>query len=102
MAPLACENRRVNPFPPRRLTERASQLKEPGMAFNSSVAIALMRVPHGAPRPGEEECRKALERDRSHLRLPPRPDSGMVLQISGPYSVRIGEDEVDEYLVWER
>ena len=71
------------------------------MSAGTSLALAVVRVLRGAPRPGREQCRRALDQDRAMLRLPPG-DAGNDLIVAGPYPVTLGEQALDEYVVWER
>jgi hypothetical protein len=71
------------------------------MFAGTSIAIALIRVPRGAPAPGDDECRRALAEDRVHLRLP-RQNGGFEVEISGPHPISVAAGEFDEYVVWER
>jgi hypothetical protein len=62
--------------------------------------LALVRINRGAPRPTDDVFRAALHRDRSELNLPPASIGEMA--VAGPYAVRVGDDDLDEYVVWER
>ena len=62
--------------------------------------LALVRTSRGAPRPTDDVFRAALRRDRDELNLP-SPSIGE-MTIAGPYAVRVGGDDLDEYVVWER
>jgi hypothetical protein len=64
------------------------------------AVLALIRVDRGAPRPDEDALRKALAADRAFLRLQPQPV--VDIEVAGPYAVRVGDDDFDEYVVWER
>jgi hypothetical protein len=71
------------------------------MSRATASALAVLRVPKGAPRPSEEEFRAALREDRKRLGLDEQPvfaDFG----VAGPYPVVIDGVEYDEYVVWER
>ncbi len=45
--------------------------------------------------------RAALRADRERLALPSNGAEGDI-EIAGPYAIRVGERELDEYVVWER
>ena len=66
-----------------------------------ALAFALIRVPHGAPRPSDDAFRAALARDRAQLRLPPL-NGHVEFAVAGPYEVVVGGAELDEYTVWEK
>lgn len=71
------------------------------MSAGSSLALALIRVPHGNPRPSDEECRTALVRDREELRrsgLNGAPE----FDLAGPYHIIVDGNDVDEWVVWEK
>lgn len=63
-------------------------------------ALTLVHVDRGAPPPDEETLRVALRRDREHLHRP--QESLGEVAVAGPYPVRVGGREMDEYVVWER
>ena len=65
-----------------------------------SAALVLIRVDRGAPCPDLEVLRAALREDRRRLAAP-APPAGEV-EAHGPYPVRIGDRDLDEYVVWER
>ncbi|MBI4515003.1 MAG: hypothetical protein HY699_04205 [Deltaproteobacteria bacterium] len=71
------------------------------MYGGTSLALAFVRVPRGTPRPSDDECWAALDRDRATLRLPASNTRGGLV-ITGPHPVTAGEQLLDEYLVWER
>jgi len=71
------------------------------MSGGTSIAMALVRVPRGAPAPEEEELRTALARDHSRLRLP-APNGLLEIEVNGPYAITVDGEELDEYVVWER
>jgi|GEM_PF-1109584 len=68
----------------------------PGLAS----ALAVIRVPRGAPRPSDAEQRAVLEGDRRQLGLPPETYQRDCI-IAGPYAVSIEGEALDEYVVWE-
>ena len=65
------------------------------------AALAVVRVPRGAARPTNQELRHALEQDRHALHLAPAAVEGDLV-VTGPYPVTMGEQQFDEYVVWER
>lgn len=65
------------------------------------LAFALIRVPHGAPRPSDDACREAIARDRAQLRLPPL-NGRVEFALAGPYAVDVNGTTLDEYTVWEK
>ena len=71
------------------------------MSAGTSIALATVRVPHGADRPPESVFREAIERDRKVLGVPPDLIRGD-LAVAGPYVITVGERQLDEYVVWER
>lgn len=71
------------------------------MTRETAMALVILRVPKGAPRPTEEEFRRALEEDRARLHLQPSSAFRDYL-VSGPFSVTLDGQEFDEYVVWER
>jgi hypothetical protein len=71
------------------------------MPAGTSLALAVLRVPRGASAPSPERLREALDEDRDRLRLPRRKSDNDVV-IAGPYPIEIGDQELDEYVVWER
>lgn len=71
------------------------------MLSGMSLALAVIRVPHGAARPGRDQFRAALDEDRRFLHLPPG-DPRNDLVVTGPSLVNVGEQSFDEYVVWER
>jgi hypothetical protein len=71
------------------------------MSRATATALAVVRVPKGAPRPSDAEFRRALEEDLARLGLEPRheiPD----FCVAGPFPVSLDGQEFDEYVVWER
>lgn len=71
------------------------------MARATATALAIVRVPKGAPRPTDEEFRRALEEDRGRLHL--EPSSAFTdYFVSGPFPVTVDGQAFDEYVVWER
>jgi hypothetical protein len=58
-------------------------------------------VARGAPAPTEADARAAIARDRSLLRLPEKY-AGAEVAIAGPYAVTDGNEQFDEYVIWER
>lgn len=71
------------------------------MSRATATALAVVRVPKGAPRPTDDEFRAALEEDRKRLHLDSQPLFGDIA-VAGPYPVTIEGVEYDEYVVWER
>ncbi|MCX8073739.1 MAG: hypothetical protein N3C12_15030 [Candidatus Binatia bacterium] len=71
------------------------------MSRATATALAIVRVPKGAPRPSDDEFRRALEEDRARLHLEPQPYIADFF-VAGPYSVTLDGQEFDEYVVWER
>jgi hypothetical protein len=71
------------------------------MTTGTALALAIVRVARGAARPSAEQLRHALDRDRAVLRLPPG-DARNDLTVAGPYPVAVGDQQLDEYVVWER
>lgn len=71
------------------------------MSRATATALAIVRVPKGAPRPSDEEFRRALEEDRARLRLEPAPDI-LDFYVAGPFAITLDGQEFDEYVVWER
>jgi len=71
------------------------------MSSATPIALATLRLPHGAPRPSDETLRQAVERDRQKLRLAP-PATPMDIAVAGPYPVTVGGELLDEYVAWER
>jgi len=65
----------------------------------SPRALVVLRVPRGAPAPGDEQIRRAIAVDRSQLALP--PDDVLGYRIAGPYAVALAGQELDEYVAWE-
>jgi hypothetical protein len=45
--------------------------------------------------------RAALHADRERLALPVNGAEGEI-EIVGPYAIRVGDQDLDEYVVWER
>ncbi len=66
-----------------------------------ATALTVVRVKRGQPPPSETEFRAAIERDRARLHLPAEHYQ-RDLGIAGPYAISVGEQELDEYVVWER
>ncbi|GIW45012.1 MAG: hypothetical protein KatS3mg077_2294 [Candidatus Binatia bacterium] len=73
----------------------------PLMSRATATALAIVRVPRGAPRPSDDEFRRALEEDRVRLRLEAHPDIPDFF-VAGPFPVTWNGQEFDEYVVWER
>jgi hypothetical protein len=71
------------------------------MFAGTSIAVTLIRVPRGAPAPGGDECRRALNEDLARLGVVRRND-GFEVEIRGPYPISVADHELDEYVVWER
>ena len=71
------------------------------MPAGSPSALTIIRVQRGQPAPSEERLRAAIEHDRQRLRLP-QEKPARDLTVAGPYHVLIGDQELDEYVVWER
>jgi hypothetical protein len=63
--------------------------------------LVLVRVERGKACPGADSLRAALRADR---RLPAVPASAPEgdIEVTGPFVIRAGDREVDEYVVWER
>jgi hypothetical protein len=72
------------------------------MSAGTLIALAIVRVPSGAPRPSDDKLRRALDQDRRALRLPKDKMKNGELVVGGPYPVTVGSDLLDEYVVWER
>ncbi len=66
-----------------------------------ATALAVVRVPKGAPRPSDEVFRAALQEDRKRLGLE-EAEAFADFAVSGPYPVLVDGVEYDEYVVWER
>ena len=62
-------------------------------------ALVLLRVPHGAAAPGEDDIRRAIAIDRARLALPPAPD--LEYRVAGPYTIEMDGGPLDEYVAWE-
>jgi len=71
------------------------------MTPGTPIALTTVRVPHGDPRPSEADLRRAVERDRELLRLPPA-NGVLEIAVAGPYQILVDGREIDEYVVWER
>lgn len=71
------------------------------MSRATATALAVVRVPKGAPRLTEEDFRAALEEDRRRLKLTSET-SFYDIAVAGPYPVTVDGVEYDEYVVWER
>ncbi|GBD24812.1 hypothetical protein HRbin30_00125 [bacterium HR30] len=71
------------------------------MSRATATALAIVRVPKGAPRPSDEEFRRALEEDRNQLHLEPNPEIRDFF-VAGPFSITLDGQDFDEYVVWER
>ena len=71
------------------------------MSAGSSLALTLIRVPRGTPRPSDDECRQALLRDRAELH-----ETGIngtpEFELAGPYPIVVDGSDVDEWVVWEK
>ena len=65
----------------------------------SPRALVVLRVPRGAPAPGDAQLRAAIAADRTQLGLP--PDELLGYRVAGPYAVSLGEQVFDEYVAWE-
>lgn len=59
----------------------------------------MLRVPRGAPRPGDGQIREAIRADRRHLALSPGDGNGY--QLVGPYPIIVAGAAIDEYVAWE-
>jgi hypothetical protein len=71
------------------------------MQRGTASALTVIRVSRGAPAPGPEDVRAAIEKDRARLKL----DGGRYFAdfgVSGPYPITVEGHELDEYVVWER
>lgn len=71
------------------------------MSGGTSIAMAVVRVERGAPRPSREQFRRALDEDRRLLHMRPG-DADNELIVTGPVPIVVGEAQLDEYVVWER
>ncbi len=71
------------------------------MPAGVASALTLVRVARGAPTPGGDELRAAIERDRVRLHLPAQ-DHLRDLTVAGPYQITVDGQEIDEYVVWEQ
>lgn len=71
------------------------------MSRATATALAIVRVPRGAPRPSDDEFRRALEEDRARLNLEAQPGIPDFL-FAGPFPITLDGQELDEYVVWER
>ena len=71
------------------------------MSVATPLALTLIRVPRGNPRPSDDAFQAALARDRDFLRLP-TASGQMDIQIAGPYPVEVDGSAYDEYVAWER
>ena len=65
----------------------------------SPQALVVLRVPRGAPAPGDAQLRAALAADRTQLGLP--RDELLGYRVAGPYPVSLGAQAFDEYVAWE-
>jgi hypothetical protein len=63
--------------------------------------LVLIRVERGRPCPDAASLRAALQADRERLALPANGQAGDI-EIVGPYAIRVGDRDLDEYVVWER
>ena len=71
------------------------------MPAGTASALAVVRVPHGQPRPPEPDLRAALDRDRVRLHLSTE-QHGRDVAVAGPYVITVDGQQLDEYVVWER
>jgi hypothetical protein len=71
------------------------------MPAGSPIALTTVRVLRGQDRPAEDTFRRALERDRASLGLPPS-NGQLEYTVAGPYPIVVKDQELDEYVVWER
>jgi hypothetical protein len=71
------------------------------MRAGSPLAVALLRVPRGRPRPSDEDFLRALARDREQLHLP-KANGATDFETAGPYAIIVDGKELDEWVVWER
>ena len=62
-------------------------------------ALVVLRVPRGAPTPGEAAIRAAIEADRARLAMPPVQE--LAYRVAGPYAIEVGGLTLDEYVAWE-
>ena len=63
--------------------------------------MTVIRVSRGAPAPGQEDIRAAIEKDRARQKI----DGGKYFAdvgVNGPYPITVDGKELDEYVVWER
>ena len=67
----------------------------------ASLALAVVRVTHGAAAPPHDQLRAALDADRKTLGLPPGDPTNELIVV-GPFAVTVGDQSFDEYTVWER
>jgi hypothetical protein len=65
----------------------------------SPRALVVLRVPRGAPAPGEPDVRAAIAADRVRLALPAANDAGY--RVAGPYAIELEGRALDEYVAWE-
>ena len=71
------------------------------MQRGTAGALTLIRVSRGAPAPGPDDLRAAIEKDRARQKL----DGGQYFtdfSVGGPYPITVDGKELDEYVVWER
>jgi hypothetical protein len=71
------------------------------MSSGVSLALALIRIPRGQPRPSEDDFCKALAEDRKQL-CEPEPNGDTEYQVAGPYPVVVDGADLDEWVVWEK
>lgn len=62
-------------------------------------ALVVLRVERGTPQPADADIRRALQKDRAALALP--PTDGITYRLAGPYPIELEGRALDEYVAWE-
>jgi hypothetical protein len=71
------------------------------MPAGTANALTVVRVPHGQPKPSEQDLHAALARDRVRLHQSAQ-DHLHDVAVAGPYLITVDGQELDEYVIWER